>query len=170
MADSILRSQVLDPSPSKRTALGSDVAVLNLRPVDESRMLGRSHLRVKAQSSIQEQLDRMSMERTKVLPLDPSLSVLNRRNTVEHSLQGTTSKVLIMNSAKPRHSKVSLRGSSNDKIFIGRNSPMSIDSATERHRDRRSNDKEMRQNATLETILKRNNSISVVKKHAIPHG
>ena len=83
LADSILKSQALDPSPSKRTALGSDEAVLNLRPVDETRMLGRSHLRVKAQSSIQEQLDRMSMERTKVLPLDPSLQMLYRRNTVE---------------------------------------------------------------------------------------
>lgn len=88
LAQSILQSQALDPSPSKRTQLGSDIAVLNLRPEDQQRMLGRpGHLRVKAQSGIQQQIDRMSMERTKVLPLDPSLSKLYRRNTVEESLQ-----------------------------------------------------------------------------------
>ena len=88
LADSILQSQNLDPSPSKRTALGSDLAVLNLRPEDQSRMLGRSgHLRVKAQSSIQQQLDRMANERTRVLPLDRNLAEMFRKNTVEDSLQ-----------------------------------------------------------------------------------
>ena len=53
LAESIMKQNGLDVSPSKRTALGSDVKVLNLRPVDQSRMLGRpGHLRVKAQSSI----------------------------------------------------------------------------------------------------------------------
>ena len=74
LAYSILKQQALDPSPSKRTVVGSDIAVLNLRPEDHTRMLGRpGHLRVKAQSSIQEQLDRMSMERPRVL--DPDLSL-----------------------------------------------------------------------------------------------
>ena len=49
LAESILLSQALDPSPSKRTELGSDIAILNLRPEDKTRMLGRpGHLRVKA--------------------------------------------------------------------------------------------------------------------------
>ena len=51
-------------------------------------MLGRpGHLRVKAQTGIQERLDRMSMERTTVLPLDPQLSKLYTKNNVEKILQ-----------------------------------------------------------------------------------
>ena len=49
LAESIMHSKGLDPSPSKRTLMGSDEAVLNLRPEDNSRMLGRpGHLRYKA--------------------------------------------------------------------------------------------------------------------------
>ena len=88
LADQIMQSQGLDPSPSKRTALGSDQKVLNLRPEDHSRMLGRpGHIRLKAQSSIQQQLDRMSMERTKVLPVDHNLSKHFRNNTIEYAQQ-----------------------------------------------------------------------------------
>ena len=48
--------------------MGSDEAVMNLRPEDNSRMLGRpGHFRYKAQSSIQEQLDRMCVERTSLM-------------------------------------------------------------------------------------------------------
>ena len=53
LAVSIIQNQGLDTSPTKRTSLGSDQKVLNLRPDDQTRMLGRpGHLRVKAQSSI----------------------------------------------------------------------------------------------------------------------
>ena len=34
LAESIMTQQALDPSPSKRTDVGSDLKVLNLRPVD----------------------------------------------------------------------------------------------------------------------------------------
>ena len=68
--------------------IGSDVAILNLRPVDTSRMLGRSgHLRVKAQSGIQQRIDRMSMERPRELPIDPHLSQLYKKNGIEKTLQ-----------------------------------------------------------------------------------
>ena len=87
LAVSIMQNQGLDTSPTKRTALGSDQKVLNLRPEDHTRMLGRpGHLRVKAQSSIQQQLDRMSMERPKVLDVDPGLSKAYRNNTIEHGI------------------------------------------------------------------------------------
>ena len=87
LAQSILNSGTLDPSPSRRTMIGSDVAILNLRPVDTSRMLGRSgHLRVKAQSGIQQRIDRMSMERPRELPIDPHLTQLYRKNGIEKTL------------------------------------------------------------------------------------
>jgi len=61
---------------------------MNLRPEDSSRMLGRSgHLRAKAQSGIQQQIDRMSMDTTSVLPRDPKLMRLFRQNSVEKILQ-----------------------------------------------------------------------------------
>ena len=49
LAQSIMLSTSLDPSPSRRTQVGSDEAVMNLRPEDTAKMLGRpGHLRVKA--------------------------------------------------------------------------------------------------------------------------
>ena len=51
-------------------------------------MLGRpGHLRLKAQTGIQERIDRMSMDRTTVLPVDHQLSKLFTKNNVEKILQ-----------------------------------------------------------------------------------
>jgi len=87
LADALVQQGHLDPSPTRRTELGSDMAVLNLRPNDFARMLGAPHLALKAKSSIQQRLDRMSMEIPRELPIDPNLVKLNKRNTIERSLQ-----------------------------------------------------------------------------------
>ena len=42
IANSIIFNQKLDIEPSKRTILGSDIAVMNLRPLDETRMVGHT--------------------------------------------------------------------------------------------------------------------------------
>ena len=41
VADSIIKNINLDTSPSKRTILGSESAVLNLRPVEQERQIGK---------------------------------------------------------------------------------------------------------------------------------
>jgi len=61
--------------------------VLNLRPEDQTRMLGRPHLRVKAQTNMQQLIDRMSMERPRNLPVDPLLEKLFKKDTLEKSIQ-----------------------------------------------------------------------------------
>ena len=49
LAEVILRNQTLDPSPSRRTLIGSDVKVLNLRPELQDKFLGSpGHFRIKA--------------------------------------------------------------------------------------------------------------------------
>ena len=63
VVDSIKKNLNLDTSPSKRFLMGSDEAILNLRPNDPDKQVGRSgRFRHKAQSGTQRFLDRVSRE------------------------------------------------------------------------------------------------------------
>ena len=104
------------------------------------------------------------MQRTSVLPLDHSLKETFERNTIENNLQKGPAA-----SAKPSRAGLAALSASfrspalASRIASGRNS--ALGSAL----GRSSNDKELRiAKATMETIVKRNNSITVVKNHAIP--
>ena len=96
----------------------------------------------------------MANERTRVLPLDPNLAQLFRKNTVENSLQSSMPKT-----AKGKNQSHSLRKSTEN--HLGRMSNMQMQGQM--------SEKDERRQATMETIIRRNNSISVVKKHAIPY-
>lgn len=94
----------------------------------------------------------MANERTRVLPLDRNLAEMFRKNTVEDSLQVSMPKT-----ATGRHQQShSLRKSTEN--HLGRMSNM---------QERRNGGGENTQ-ATMDTILRRNNSITVVKR-AIPY-
>lgn len=58
VADKIRQNLILDTSPSKRFLLGSDEAILNLRPVDSDKWVGSGRFRFNAQSGTQRFLDR----------------------------------------------------------------------------------------------------------------
>jgi hypothetical protein len=63
IAESIHKNLTLDTSPSKKYLLGDDIAILNLRPNDPDKLIGRpGRFRQKAQSGTQRFLDRMSNE------------------------------------------------------------------------------------------------------------
>ena len=100
----------------------------------------------------------MSMERTKVLPLDPSLQQVYKNNTIENNLQvgnsnpaSISARMSIENARTRKSSELQM------KMMSGRNSMLATD-------------KELAERgpASIETIMKRNNSITVVKKHAVP--
>jgi len=48
VVDSIQKNMYLDTSPSKRYLMGSDEAILNLRPVDSDKWVGSGRFRFKA--------------------------------------------------------------------------------------------------------------------------
>lgn len=99
------------------------------------------------------------MERPRVLPIDPNLQQMYRRNTVENNLQigqhnpaSASARKSIENARTRKSSEIQM------KLMSGRNSMIGVD-------------KEMieRGNASIDTYLKRDNAITVVKKHAVPH-
>ena len=90
----------------------------------------------------------MSMERPKILAVDPTLAKVYRNNTIEHGVQRGTLPDSTARSARIR------------KSTDGRNSGMSNFAPSEL---------DGKNPATIDSILRRNNSISIVKKHAIPY-
>ena len=83
--------------------------------------------------------------------MDPNLGNAFRKNIVEDSLQ------VVPKTATGKQLSHSLRKSTEN--HLGRMSNMQV----------RESDKDDRRQATLETIMRRNNSITIVKKHAIPY-
>ena len=93
-----------------------------------------------------------------MLPLDPSLQQVYKNNTIENNLQvglsnpaSISARMSIENARTRKSSELQM------KMMSGRNSMLATD-------------KELAERgpASIETIMKRNNSITVVKKHAVP--
>lgn len=72
LAEAVIRNQSLDTQPSKKVELGNEIALLNLRPPEPEKYLGKpGRFRLKGQSGEQLFLDRL----TRVVPsiLTPDL-------------------------------------------------------------------------------------------------
>jgi len=68
VASNILENKQLDPSPSHRTLMGSDEAVLDLRPDLKDRFIaGEGHFRLKHQSGNMQMMERMNDKKFSVL-------------------------------------------------------------------------------------------------------
>ena len=84
IAESIIKNNQLDTSPSKKTLTGSDSAVLNLRAQDPHRVLGRpGRFRHGPQSSRQSLIDRLSRQVPTQLSRDLSLDHLVKEQACE---------------------------------------------------------------------------------------
>ena len=60
LVSEIVRNQTIDTAPSKKYLLGNDIAILNLRPAEVDKVVGRNgRFRQKAHSGEQRILDRM---------------------------------------------------------------------------------------------------------------
>ena len=63
VVENIVKNLELDTSPSKKYILGNDLAILNLRPEEPEKLLGRNgRFRHKAQSGTLMFIDRLSKE------------------------------------------------------------------------------------------------------------
>jgi hypothetical protein len=63
LVSDLVKNQNIDTSPSKLYLVGNDIAILNLRPNEPEKMIGRSgRFRQKGHSGHQDFLDRLSKE------------------------------------------------------------------------------------------------------------
>lgn len=84
VADQILKNKELDSSPSKRTLVGNEYAVLNLRPDEPDKYVARKgNFRMTGQSAAQSFLDRMNKEIPSVLEKDSTLRYIATDNQAE---------------------------------------------------------------------------------------
>jgi hypothetical protein len=88
LVSEIIKNQTIDTSPSKKVIFGNEISLLNLRPPEPEKNLGRSgRFRQKGHSGEQDFLDRLSKDIPIYLPQDYKVNKASSHQMAESDVK-----------------------------------------------------------------------------------